>query len=371
MIVVALVVGLVAATWLIGGLRGPRRSRSSAQSQSVSVIVPARNEATTLPTLLDSLGCLDPAPFEIIVIDDESDDDTADVARRHGATTVVRTTPGSGWLGKTWACHTGANAASGRLLLFLDADTWLAPNALDALVAKHDERGGLVSVQPYHVTEEPYEELSAYCSAVAMLGSGAFSVGRASRTAVAFGPCLLTSAQDYERVGGHAAVRYEVVEDVRLARRYRAAELPVVCLAGRDAVSFRMYPGGIGQLVEGWSKNVAAGAAAASPVAVIATIVWVASHAALVSAAVLSTSRWFRGVSGFPGLIVACWVVVAAHQFWLLRRIGSFRWWTAVAFPIPLAAFFWIFARSCVMTWLRREVTWRGRRIRLPARTGR
>lgn len=371
MIVAVVVVGLVAATWLIGDLRAPRRSLSSARARSVSVIVPARNESTTLPTLLGSLSNLDPAPLEIIVVDDESDDGTAEVARRHGATTVVTTTPNSGWLGKTWACHTGVQAASGERLLFLDADTWLAPGALGALVAEHHERGGLVSVQPYHVTGARYEELSAYCSAVAMLGSGAFAVGRAGRAAVAFGPCLLTSAADYERVGGHEAVRTDVVEDIHLARRYRAAGLAVTCFAGRDAVGFRMYPGGVGQLVEGWSKNIAAGAAAVSPVAVIATIVWVASHAALASAAAFAAGGWITGSSGFPGVVAACWAVVAAHQVWLLGRIGSFRWSTAVAFPIPLAAFLWIFARSFVMTWLRREVTWRGRRIRLPARTGR
>jgi len=369
--VILVAIGTAAATWLIGGLSTPRPARSSASERpAVSVVVPARNESATLPTLFGSLVRLDPGPLEIIVVDDESDDGTADIARAHGAV-VVTTSPPPGWLGKPWACHVGAEAATGGLLVFLDADTCLAPDALGTLIAEHAAHGGLVSVQPYHVTVRPYEELSAYCSAVAMLGSGAFAIAGPSPTAVAFGPCLVTSAGDYERAGGHGAVRAEVLEDIHLARRYQAAGLAVTCLAGGDRIRFRMYPGGLRQLVDGWGKNIAAGASAASPVAVVATVVWVAAHAAVAVAAIGGVVGWLAG-GGDPPLVPAlCWLLVAVHQRWLLGRIGSFRWPTAIVFPVPLAAFIVIFARSLFMTGLRRQVTWRGRRIDLRMRDDR
>lgn len=379
--VVLVALGLVAATWLLGGLErlsasdGPGRSRSgrtgnAAAAPAVSVIIPARNEAATLPTLLESLERSRRPPLEIIVVDDDSDDGTGDEARRLGATTVIRTSPEPGWLGKTWACHVGALVASGDVLVFLDADTRLSPGALGALADELATRGGLVSVQPYHTTVRPYEELSAYCSAVAMLGSGAFAAPRPVGRATAFGPCLVTSAADYHAAGGHGAVRGAVVEDIHLAGRYAAAGRAVSSLAGGDAVRFRMYPVGLGQLVEGWGKNISTGAALASPLAVGPAVLWVASHAAVAVATVAGVRQWAVGDDDFPLVLAALWVVVAVHLRVILRSIGSFRWWTAAAFPIPLAAFLVIFARSFVTTTLRRQVRWRGRTVAVPSRRG-
>jgi 4,4'-diaponeurosporenoate glycosyltransferase len=370
-ILVVALAGLGVATYLLGRMNAlasaPARLNAALASDTgrVSIVVPARNEAATLPILLGSLRALDPAPQEIIVVDDGSTDDTAGVAGAGGAVVIGAASPPEGWLGKPWACHTGALAAMGSHVLFVDADVRLAPSALGALVAVHDDRGGLISVQPYHLTSAPYEELSAYFNAVALMGTGAFAVTNLASSAVAFGPCLFTSADDYRRAGGHAAVRAEIIEDIRLARRYREASLPVTCCTGGELVQFRMYPGGLRQLVEGWSKNVAAGASAAGRVAVVGSVLWVASHAAVATATVVGVISWARGASGVPVVPIAAYLAVSVHQWWLLRRIGSFRWASAAAFPVPLAAFIGIFLRSVVLTRFRHEVTWRGRRIRV------
>jgi 4,4'-diaponeurosporenoate glycosyltransferase len=368
------VIGLVAGALLLARvptLRRPAAGGAAGPLAAVSIVVPARNEERTLPVLLASLRELDPAPHEMIVVDDSSTDATAAVAAAHGATVLAATSPPAGWAGKPWACHVGAEAATGTHLLFLDADTWLAPDTLPRLLDEHATRGGLLSVQPHHRTERAYEQLSAVFNVTSMMGTGAFVIGGAGPGAMAFGPCLITTVRDYRAVGGHAAVRNEVVEDVRLARLYRARGLPVRCVGGGDAVGFRMYPGGPGQLVEGWSKNIAAGAGLSPPWALAGTVAWICACVAVTLAAAGGARTWAFGDGPVPWVALAAWAAVAVELGWMLGRIGTWRVWTAVLFPIPLAAFLALFVRSLALTLVRGEVTWRARRVPLGARSGR
>jgi hypothetical protein len=300
----------------------------------------------------------------VVVVDDGSRDATAEVARRHGATVVGAPDPPHGWLGKTWACHVGASATSGAYLVFLDADTWLAPDALDLLLGSFGDDGGLVSVQPWHATERWHEELSAYCNLVGMMGSGAFAAHAHRAAGAAFGPCLLTTRRDYDAVGGHSAVRGEVVDDVALAQRYRAANLPVRCFVGDSAVQYRMYPSDVRQLVDGWTKNLASGAAIADQTAVALTTLWVTAQLAVTARLAVDVSRAIRHARPIPWLTLGALVATSLQLRWMLRRIGAFRRVTAILFPIPLASFVAMFVRSVVATHVRRRVVWRTREIR-------
>lgn len=339
----------------------PSAPGSTGLAAATSVVIPARDEEATLPRLLASLAAQRPPPAQVIVVDDDSGDATAAVARRAGATVVPAPTLPPGWTGKTWACWTGATAATGPTLAFLDADTELEPDGLAVVLGEHHRRGGLVSVAPDHVTRRPYEQLSAFFNVVAMMGLDAFDPLRGRRSPRgAFGPCLVTSADDYLAVGGHRAVRADVIEDVALARRYADTGRPVVCLGGRGAVRFRMYPGGVAQLVEGWTKNFAGGAGATRPVTFLLVSVWLSgciSAAWYLGAAALS-----RGALTLPAA-GALYVAYAGQLTWMLTRIGRFRWATAPAYPVALAFFLVIFARSLVLTNVQGRVTWRGRTI--------
>ena len=370
LLVVVLLVAGTGAWWLLADLRTlPCGGGHRPATASVSVVIPARNEEATLPALLESLRQLAVEVRQVVVVDDDSRDATASVARRGGADVVPAGVPEPGWTGKAWACHVGARATGGDLLLFLDADTVLAPDALAGLLESHERHGGLISVQPFHHVVRPYEQLSAYFNAVSLMASAAFTQRRA-RQPMAFGPCLLTSRADYERACGHAAVRQEILDDVQLAVAYDRAGLPVRCAVGGRSIRMRSYPGGIRQLADGWTKNFASGASAAAPSAAVGAVLWVSAHHAVAVGAGLSVMEAITGwgpslAHGHPLLWAAAWVAAAWQLRSILRRIGSFGWWTWLLFPVPLLAFDLIFARSAALTVVRRQVRWRGREVDL------
>ncbi|MEY2420143.1 MAG: 4,4-diaponeurosporenoate glycosyltransferase [Acidimicrobiaceae bacterium] len=259
---------------------------------------------------------------------------------------VVSSSPlPEGWTGKAWACATGARVSTADTLLFLDADVTVEPGGLDRVLGA--QAGGLLSVQPFHVTVRPHERLSLFFNLVAMMGTDAFTpLGQRLRSSGAFGPCLVTRRDDYEAIGGHAAVKTAVLDDVELAHRYLSSGRPVVCLGGRGSLSFRMYPDGLGQLIDGWSKNIASGAGKTRVLTLLLVVAWLS---------VCIQAPWL----GWP-----VYATVVLQLAWMVRRIGRFGIATVLLFPVPLAAFLAVFVRSAFLTIVRRRVTWKGREIR-------
>ena len=340
--------------WRIPVPRPAPRGAGPATKRTV-VVVPARDEAANLANLLPSLsgsGC------EVVVVDDDSSDGTAAVARDHGATVVEPGPLPEGWTGKAAACAAGARAAAAagaERLVFLDADVTLEPEGLDRIVAEHDAAGGLLSVQPWHRVVRPYEQLSALFNLVGMMSVDAFTpLGRRVRPMGAFGPCLVVDLDLYERAGGHAGatVRGAVLDDVAMARAVERVGGSVTVLGGRGSIRFRMYPEGLGQLVEGWTKNFAGGAAGTRPLTLLLVLAWMSG---LIETAAALPQR------GWPNAMLYLAFVVQLAV--LLRRLGRFSPLTALLYPVPLVFFLGVFVRSMVLTFARRQVRWRGRTI--------
>lgn len=347
---------------------GNDRGRIETDLRRLSIIIPARNEAGTLPFLLDSLKKQERLPLEIIVVDDQSIDGTGDLARGYGDIGVRVVDSGErpkGWTGKNWSCHQGSLEARGDYLLFLDADTALtAPDSLLRLLGEYRRGGGLLSVQPSHRVHALYEQLSGFFNLIVMIGSGAFSKwSRPGEAVGCFGPCILMSREDYRSIGGHEAVRAEVVDDLALSRLCRQAGIGVYCFGGRETISFRMYPGGIGSLVEGWTKNMAVGASLADLRTIILLVVWFTgiSNASLMIAALFFGGFWFPW-----GLIVlAVYGLYVLQVFIQLRRVGSFHFAAALLFPLLFLFFVGVFLYSVVRVKVLHSVTWKGREIEI------
>ncbi len=343
--------------WRIPQPRGPaaRHDPAARHASTLSVVIPARDEQATLGRLLSSLASQTRPAEEVIVVDDGSTDETASVAAAHGAKVLTAGPLPAGWTGKAWACQEGAAAATGATLVFLDADTWLVPDGLERLAGAHARLGGrgLVSVAPYHVIERPYEALSALCNLVTLMGTGAFTPqGAWARSVGSFGACLVGDRREYLALGGHGAIRGEVVDDLSVV--FREAGSPVRLLGGRGCLEYRMYPGGLGQLVEGWTKNLASGAALTRPWLMVAVVAWVSG---------LITAPWRVLAGGRIASSVGTYVAYGLQVEWLLRRIGRFGRGIGLAYPLPLVAFLGLFGRSAGLTFGRGQVSWKGRQV--------
>ncbi|MBD3241889.1 MAG: glycosyltransferase [Chitinivibrionales bacterium] len=340
--------------------------RDGADEAGCTVIIPARNEAANLPRLLDSLKPQLAAPDEIIVVNDHSTDATAAVAAARKVKVIKSKPRPEGWTGKTWACWQGAQAARNALLLFVDADTWFAPGAFGRMVATVQRTGGLVSVQPYHCMQKPYERLSALFNLMIVMGVNAFRFGRVNRApAGSFGPCILCRRDDYFAVGGHARVRGWVLENLRLGRLFQDAGLGIRCYGGARTLFFRMYPNGLRDLIDGWSKGIASGAAYTPPAIMALILGWItgAFGAAILTAAVVwSGSRAERRSA------LTLYALYAAQLYWMLRRIGNFGVVACLLFPLHLVFFTLMYLRSFVAVFVRREVKWKGRAVSVPGR---
>jgi chlorobactene glucosyltransferase len=249
---------------------------------SVSVLLPARNEALRIRSCLESLLKQNHSSLEIIVLDDESVDTTAEIAFALGFLTnpeskcrLIRGAPlPPGWTGKSWACHQLAEVARGDFLLFTDADTVHQPEAVSAAVAAAQRlRCDLLTLWPFQTTITFAEKIviplmfvvgGSYLPHWLLVWAQrsprlARVLGRKllARCGTATGQFLLFRRQSYFKMGGHRAVGEHLVEDISLAREV-AKRIPdgwrLVTCDGTGLVSCRMYTS-LGQIWEGFTKN--------------------------------------------------------------------------------------------------------------------
>ena len=330
---------------------------------SVSIIIPARNEEHTLPNLLNSLSGQLSSQDEVIVVDDHSEDRTKAVAERSAVKVLESLPTPEGWIGKTWACFQGARIASGEILVFLDADTVLERNGLEKIIQTYVEKDGALSIQPYHKMRDLYEQLSAFFNIIAMAGMGTFTVlGRRIRPIGLFGPVVVMKRQNYLDSGGHDKVKGEILDDVALGSELQKKGMGVRCLGGKSTISFRMYPNGIRELINGWSKGFAMGAAKTSTPLLILIVFWIAGSIGTTRSlieAIVAANNVQIAISG--GL----YILYAVQIYWMLVRIGSFKFYTTLFYPIPMAFFVVVFTYSLVRIFLVRSVKWKGREINL------
>jgi chlorobactene glucosyltransferase len=249
-IVLFLILGLVTVLVNYFTVRRFDQYPPASEFPSVSVLVPARNEACNIAACVTSLLAQDYPDFEVIVLDDNSTDDTplilAGLARTSPRLKVLKGSPlPEDWLGKHWACRQLDRAASGKLILFTDADTRHAPDMLRASVsALQAERADLVTAFPRELVETWGEKLL-----VPIIGWGIFTfipirlVQKLhwATLSITVGQFMLFRREAYDAIGGYEAIRSEIVDDVCLGRRIITSGHEWRLLNGTRHVSCRMY----------------------------------------------------------------------------------------------------------------------------------
>jgi chlorobactene glucosyltransferase len=233
----------------------------------VSVLIPARNEATVIgPTVKSWLNQTYPN-FELIILDDHSTDGTARIAQAEAqqdsrVQVITGQTLPAGWLGKNWACHQLAQAATGEWLIFADADVRWSPEALAALVVEMERtQADLLTIWPTQHTHTWGERLVVPLMALVILAYLPLPLVHHTpwpAFAAANGQCLAFRRRAYQTIGGHAALRDNVLEDVNFARRIKAQGLRLRMADGAGLVSCRMYPDWPA-VRDGFAKNILAG----------------------------------------------------------------------------------------------------------------
>lgn len=243
-----------------------RKIPSGARPQSVpfvSILIPARNEGRNIAACLRSVLNQTYPSFEILVYDDGSTDETAGMVEQMAREDFrLRLFRGKelpeGWLGKCFACRELAGKARGEILLFTDADTVHAPQALEAALACLEADGaGLLSVITRLETEGFWEKLILpLVPFIALTYLPFFLAARfkSDKLAMGNGQFMMFRRSVYESIGGHEAVKNALVEDVWLARRVKKAGFSVSMRDASGAVSCRMYRGAR-EIWQGFSKN--------------------------------------------------------------------------------------------------------------------
>jgi hypothetical protein len=338
-------------------LRTPPPARTVAER--VSVLLPARNEAARVAPSLRALLRSDHVPdLELMVLDDESGDGTADVVRlTAGDDPRVRLLGGRpvppGWLGKPHACAQLAAAATGTVLVFVDADVLVRPDAIARTVTLLRD-GGLDFVSPYPrqeavtIAERLVQPLLQWSWLTFLPLRAAELSARPSLTAVN-GQLLCVDAATYRRAGGHEAVRAAVLDDVALARALKRAGGRGTVADGTPLATTRMYRSWR-ELRDGYSKSLwAAGGTPGRSLAVAATLVVLY---VLPPVAAAKGSR--AGTLGYLGAV--------AGRMLSARRTGGRVWPDALAHPASVGVLAALTFRSVARA-RRGELSWRGRSV--------
>ncbi len=337
--------------------RQPLSGNQAGFNRKVSVLIPARNEENNIGNLLSDLIRQHDPEMDILVYDDQSTDQTAEMVRKMAAKdNRIRLLPAenlqAGWLGKNFACHRLAADASGDYYLFLDADVRISSGIIRKTAGFAAEKQlGLVSVFPQQIMVSPGEKSSVPLMHFILLTLLPLILVRKSAypsLSAANGQFMLFSAKTYHELKPHEKMKSEKVEDICIARWLKKSGIAVACLTGIKEIRCRMYTG-FQQATDGFAKNVTAFFGNSF---VLAFLFWMTTSAGWVVVFYI-LGLWAGFAYLFLLLLTRILVSLAAKQ----KVIQNIVYWI----PQQIALGFILF--KAVQSKFNREYQWKGRNI--------
>ncbi len=357
-----------ATTW-------PRGTQWGAEEPvpTVSALVPARNEEAVIGATVAALLASTPPVSEVIVYDDASTDRTPDILATF-TDPRLRVVRGNGlpagWVGKPHACHQLGQHAKGEVLLFVDADTRVSADGVGRLLSLlcHPRwAADLVTAVPRQAAESWAEQLLMPLLHLVYVAWLPIVLVRASShpaLLAANGQLLMIRRSAYDTIGGFAAVKNEVVDDMAFCRRAKELGLSVWFADGHEMATTRMYSSGV-EIWKGFSKNLYEGVGG-HPLSLMGVIglllgTWVAPWMAMVYGFVVSVEVCF--ITGLLGAILG----VLTRAILAVRH--GHRAWSVVAHPFAVLGLVGIAVNSFL--WSRRgQIVWAGRTYAARPRRG-
>ena len=332
---------------------------------SVSVLIPARNEAKRIRPVLQSVLANQGCQFEVIVADDGSIDGTAEIIREFAArddrVRLIETPPlPSGWMGKNNACWALGQAGRHEIGLFLDADVTIAPDAIARIAGFMAQRGlSLASGFPRQITTGFWEKLVVPLIHFILLGYLPLIGMRLSRSrafATACGQLVAVRLEDYRAIGGHSAIRDRIHDGVQLPRVFRRHRLKTDLFDAEHLAATQMYDN-LPDLWAGFLKNAHEGMATPAALPIWTVLL---GGGQLLPFILLPLAALAGAAS--PTLLVLGGAVACA---WLARIILAIRfrqpWLSAFLHPFGIL-FMLILQWTALLRWRKgKAVSWRGR----------
>lgn len=336
-----------------------------AKANSVSVLIPARNEEASIGGALKSILQSSHPEFEIIVMDDASEDRTAEIVREFAAANpsvrlVQSPSLPSGWNGKQHACWSLANQARYDLMLFLDADVRLSSDALTRIVAEHHARQSpLISGFPRQETKTWSEQLLIPLMHYVLLGFLPIDQMRSSTQpgfAAGCGQLFLARKDSYFEVGGHSAIASSRHDGIQLPKAFRKSDKKTDIFDATDLATCRMYQS-LPQVIRGLLKNATEGIANPRLILPFTVLLLGGSVLPVVSLAI----GLVRGADWVTIVLLA----LATALSWYPRIAAAIRfrqaWFGVLLHPLSVAWFTILQWIALIMGMLKVRTAWRGR----------
>ncbi|MDY6969516.1 MAG: glycosyltransferase [Spirochaetota bacterium] len=245
-------------------LSAPRLERASSDDDRlVSICVPARNEEHKIPHLMESILNQDYKKFEVILLDDGSQDKTLDAALRYANKNkrikVINGKPlPPGWTGKNWACHQLSKIAEGEIIIFVDADCRLSPYAVSTSLCYLKKYSlSLLSVFPGQIIDSFGEKLVVPLMnwiLLSLLPLRMVYISSRESLAAANGQFMVFTKKAYDSIGGHLEIADKIVDDMELARRIKKNKFKMMTALDSRVISCKMY-NSYDEARLGFSKN--------------------------------------------------------------------------------------------------------------------